>query len=50
MSVKTSKQLANEWEVSECTVSDWCKKGKILGAIKVGRYLQLKNCLKIRVS
>ena len=29
MSVKTSKQLANEWEVSERTVSDWCKKVEI---------------------
>ena len=35
--VKSCKEIASEWEVPVRTVNDWCKKGKILGAVKVGR-------------
>ena len=35
--MKTCRQLALEWGVSERTVNDLCKKGKIDGAVKEGR-------------
>ena len=39
--VKSCKEIAIEWEVPIRTVNDWCKKGKIPGAIKVGRDWQI---------
>ena len=42
-SVKTSKQIADEWGVSDRTVNDWCLKGKILDAVKVGRDWQIPD-------
>ena len=41
--VKNCKEIANEWEVPIRTVNDWCKKGKIAGAIKVGRDWQIPD-------
>ena len=41
--VKNCKEIAIEWEVPIRTVNDWCKKGKISGAIKVGRDWQIPN-------
>lgn len=41
--VKSCKEIAIEWEVPIRTVNDWCKKGKIPGAIKVGRDWQIPN-------
>ena len=41
--VKSCKEIASEWEVPVRTVNDWCKKGKILGAVKVGRDWQIPN-------
>jgi len=41
--VKNCKEIAIEWEVPIRTVNDWCKKGKILGAIKVGRDWQIPD-------
>ena len=41
--VKNCKEIAIEWEVPIRTVNDWCKKGKIKGAIKVGRDWQIPN-------
>lgn len=35
--MKTCRQLAQEWGVSERTISDWCNKGKLIGAVKTGR-------------
>ena len=35
--MKTCRQMALEWGVSERTVNDLCKKGKIDGAVKEGR-------------
>ena len=35
--MKTCKQLATEWGLSERTICDLCKKGKIKGAVKEGR-------------
>lgn len=43
MRMKTCKQLALEWELSERTVNDLCKKGKIDGAVKVGRMWQIPD-------
>lgn len=39
--MKNCKQIAIEWGLSERTVNDLCKKGKIDGAIKVGRMWQI---------
>lgn len=44
--MKTCKQLALEWELSERTVTDLCKKGKIDGAVKVGRMWQIPDDAK----
>ena len=41
--MKNCKEIANEWEVPIRTVNDWCKKGKIPGAIKVGRDWQIPD-------
>ena len=41
--MKTCKQLAIEWGLSERTVNDLCKKGKIDGVIKVGRMWQIPD-------
>ncbi len=41
--MKTCRQLALEWGLSERTVNDLCKKGKINGAIKVGRMWQIPD-------
>lgn len=41
--MKTCKQLAREWSLSEKTINDLCKKGKISGAIKVGRIWQIPD-------
>lgn len=46
MGVKTCKQLALEWKLSERTVNDLCKKGKIDGAVKVGRMWQIPDDAK----
>ena len=41
--VKSCKEIASEWEVPVRTVNDWCKKGKILCAVKVGRDWQIPD-------
>ena len=41
--MKTCRQLALEWGLSERAVNDLCKKGKIDGAIKVGRMWQIPD-------
>lgn len=41
--MKNCKQLAIEWGLSERTVNDLCKKGKIDGAIKVGRMWKIPD-------
>ena len=44
--MKSCKQLASEWGISERTVNDLCKKGKIEGAIKAGRMWQIPDNAK----
>ena len=41
--VKTCKDIANEWGISERTVNELCKRGKILGAVKAGRVWQIPD-------
>ncbi len=41
--MKTCKQLAFEWGLSVRTINDLCKKGKINGAIKVGKIWQIPD-------
>ncbi len=41
--MKNCKQIAIEWGLSERTINDLCKKGKIVGAIKVGRMWQIPD-------
>lgn len=41
--MKTCKQLAKEWRLSERTINDLCKKGKIAGAVKVGKSWQIPD-------
>ena len=41
--MKTCKQIALEWGISERTVNDLCKKGKIPGADKVGKSWQIPD-------
>lgn len=41
--MKSCRQLAIEWNVTERTVNDWCKKGKIKGARKNGRKWQIPD-------
>ena len=35
--MKTCKQLSSEWGVTEHTIADLCRKGKISGAVKEGK-------------
>jgi hypothetical protein len=44
--MKTCKQIALEWGLSERTVNGLCKNGKILGAVKVGKSWQIPNDAK----
>lgn len=44
--MKTCKQFATEWGISERTVNDWCKKGKIDGVVKEGRAWQIPDNAK----
>lgn len=41
--MKTCRQLANEWELSERTINDLCQKGKIEGAMKVRGVWQIPD-------
>lgn len=41
--MKSCKQIAQEWNLSERTVNDLCKKGKISGAVKSGRKWQIPD-------
>ena len=41
--MKNCKQIAIEWGLSERSINDLCKKGKIDGAIKVGRRWQIPD-------
>ena len=41
--MKNCKQIAREWGISERTVNDLCKKGKISGAVKAGRSWQIPD-------
>lgn len=41
--MKTCKQLANEWGISERTVNELCKSGKIPGAVKHGKMWQIPD-------
>lgn len=41
--MKSCKQIAQEWNLSERTVNDLCKKGKISGAVKSGRRWQIPD-------
>ena len=41
--MKTCKQLSLEWGVSERTINELCKKGRINGAVKVGRIWQIPD-------
>jgi len=44
--MKSSNQMAIEWGMSKRTINDLCNKGKISGAIKVGRQWQLPDNAK----
>ena len=44
--MKNCKQIAREWGLSERTINDLCKKGKIEGAVKVGRMWQIPDEVK----
>lgn len=41
--MKTCKQIAIEWGISERTVTNLCKEGKIPGASKAGRSWQIPD-------
>ena len=41
--MKSSDQVAIEWGMSKRTINDLCNKGRILGAIKVGRQWQIPD-------
>lgn len=41
--MKNCKEIAIEWGISERTVNDLCKKGKISGAVKVGKSWQIPD-------
>ena len=41
--MKTCRQLASEWELSERTINDFCQKGKIEGAMKVRGVWQIPD-------
>ncbi len=44
--MKTCKQIASEWGISERTVTDMCKKGKIPGATKIGKCWRIPDDVK----
>ena len=44
--MKTCKETANEWGTSIRTVNDLCKKGKIPGAIKIGKTWQIPKTIR----
>ncbi len=44
--MKTCKELAIEWGVSERTVNNFCKEGKITGAVKDGKIWQIPDDVK----
>lgn len=35
--MKTCKEIAKEWKISERSVANLCKQGRIAGATKVGK-------------
>lgn len=41
--MKTCKQIASEWGISERSVNDLCKRGKISGAVKSGKAWQIPD-------
>ena len=41
--MKTCKEMAEKWNVSERTVTTFCKSGKIPGAVKTGRSWKIPN-------
>lgn len=41
--MKSSDQVAIEWGMSKRTINDLCSKGRILGAIKIGRQWQIPD-------
>lgn len=43
--MKTCKEIAKEWGVSERTVTNLCSKGRIIGAVKIGKSWQLPDHL-----
>lgn len=44
--MKTCKQIAAEWNLSERTVTTFCKSGKIPGAVKNGKSWQIPDDAK----
>ncbi len=44
--MKTCKEIAIEWGVSERTVNNFCKEGKITGAVKDGKIWQIPDDVK----
>ena len=44
--MKNCKQVALEWGLSERTINNLCKTGKIEGAVKVGRRWQIPDEVK----
>ena len=44
--MKTCKEIAEMWEVTERTVTAFCKSGKIPGAVKVGKKWQIPDNAK----
>lgn len=44
--MKTCKEIAIEWGVSERTVNNFCKEGKITGAVKAGKIWQIPDDTK----
>ncbi len=44
--MRTCKEKAIEWGISERAVSDLCKKGKVYGAVKIKRVWQIPDDAK----
>ena len=44
--MKTCKEIAEMWNVTERTVTAFCKSGKISGAIKIGKSWQIPDDAK----
>lgn len=44
--MKTCKEMASIWNVTERTVTKFCKSGKIPGAVKVGKSWQIPDDAK----